>query len=157
MPAAAPPSFKLARSQLLSEAFRDQRLKVGDQRLVADAIVPLVSQQGEANESPEGIDQGHDFGGQPRQVSDLRPDFEPPFCSGAMLVDPTTVPSIMTYSKSGSSQRALKTPARIRRRRLSPVPVDSETVRPVAHRHDLTQQLIVRSSELLRKMQKNGP
>lgn len=144
--------------------FADQRLKieVGDQRLVADAVAPLVSQQDEANGIPECVDEGHDLGGQPRQVGHLRPDFDPPFAPVPCWWTPTSVQSIMTYSKSGSSQRALKTSARIRRRRLSPVPVDSERVRPVAHRHDLTQQLIVWLAAasppgLFRKTHKNGP
>lgn len=61
--------------------------------------------------------------------SDVQPILSPPFAPVPCWWTPTSVPSIITYSKSGSSQRALKTRARIRRRRLSPVPADSETAR----------------------------
>jgi len=57
----------LARSQLLSKAFTDERRKIetGDQRLDTDAVVTLSGQKDEANEIAEGVDQGHDFGVRP--------------------------------------------------------------------------------------------
>lgn len=68
----------------------DQRRKIetGDQRFDADAIVTLAGQQYEANEMAEGVDQSHDFRGSGRHASGLWPDFESPFCAGAMLVGP---------------------------------------------------------------------
>src|SRR3984893_14488814 len=89
----------------------DQRLKIeaGDQRLDADAVVTLARQQHEANEIAEGVDQGHDFGGQatPRAAYGLI--LSPPFAPVPCWWTRTSVPSMRTYSKSASSQRALKT------------------------------------------------
>jgi hypothetical protein len=67
---------------------RRQRLEIeaGDQRLDTNAVVTLAGQEDKANEIAEGINQSHDFGGE--TAGGLRPDFESPFCAGAMLVDP---------------------------------------------------------------------
>jgi hypothetical protein len=48
----------------------------------------LAGQKEEANEIAEGVDQDHDFGGQAAPRTALWPDFESPFCAGAMLADP---------------------------------------------------------------------
>src|SRR4029450_10794554 len=89
----------------------DERLKIetGDQRLDADAVVALAGQQHEANEVTEGVDQGHDFGGQTATRAAYGLILSPPFAPVPCWWTRTSVPSIRTYSKSGSSQRALKT------------------------------------------------
>jgi hypothetical protein len=108
--AAAPRSLRLARSQLLSKAFTDERRKIetGDQRLDTDAVVTLSGQKDEANEIAEGVDQGHDFGGQAATRTTYGLILIPPFAPVPCWWTRTSVPSMRTYSKSGSSQRALK-------------------------------------------------
>src|ERR1700737_712949 len=88
----------------------DERLKIeiGDQRLDTDAVVTLARQKEEANEIAEGIDQGHDFGGQAATRAADGLILSPPLAPVPCWWTRTSVPSMRTYSKSGSSQRALK-------------------------------------------------
>src|SRR5947208_8072612 len=112
MTAAAPRSFRLARSQLLSKALSPMsasKIETGDQRLDTDAVVTLAGQKDEANEIAEGVDQGHDFGSQAATRAAYGLILSPPFAPVPCWWTRTSVPSIRTYSKSGSSQRALKT------------------------------------------------
>ena len=89
----------------------DERLKIeaGDQRLNTDAVVTLAGQKDEANEIAEGVDQGHDFGGQAATRAAYGLILSPPFAPVPCWWTRTSVPSMRTYSKSGSSQSALKT------------------------------------------------
>ena len=80
----------------------------GDQRFDADAIVPLTRQQDEARQIAERIDKRDDFG---RQTAARSPDcliLSPPLAPAPCWWTRTIVPSIMAYSKSGSSDNALK-------------------------------------------------
>src|ERR671932_334408 len=92
-----------------------------DQRLHADAVVPLAGQQDEAHQVAERIDQGDDLG---RQAAARAADgliSSPPFAPLAFWCAGTMAPSIRAYSKSGSSdarsKRRSKTPARTQRRK----------------------------------------
>jgi len=58
---------------------------VRDQGFGRHAVVALARQKNEAHEIAERIDQSDDLG---RQAAARSPDFESPFCAGAMLVDP---------------------------------------------------------------------
>ena len=88
----------------------DQRLKIEilDQRPDTDAVVALAGQKHEANEIAEGVDQGHDFGGQAATRAAYGLILSPPFAPVPCWWTRTSVPSMRTYSKSGSSQSALK-------------------------------------------------
>src|SRR5207344_865163 len=79
-----------------------------DQRPDTDAIVALAGQKHEANEIAEGVDQGHDFGGQAATRAAYGLILSPPFAPVPCWWTRTSVPSMRTYSKSGSSQSALK-------------------------------------------------
>ena len=101
---AAPSS--LARSQSLSNALSPMRARidVGDQRLDTDAVVTLAGQKHEANQIAERVDQGHDLG---RQAAARAADgliLSPPFAPVPCWWTRTSVPSMRTYSKSGSSE-----------------------------------------------------
>src|SRR5258706_3011358 len=88
----------------------DQGLKIetGDQELDTDAVVTLAGQQQEANEIPECVHQGHDLGGQAAARAAYSLILSPPFAPVPCWWTRTIVPSMRTYSKSGSSQSALK-------------------------------------------------
>src|SRR4051812_1797872 len=76
-----------------------------DQRLHADAVVALTGQQDEAHQSAEGVDQGDNLGGQPAARAANGLILSPPLAPLAFWWAVTMVPSIMAYSKSGSSDR----------------------------------------------------
>jgi hypothetical protein len=88
----------------------DQRLKIeaGDQRLDTDAVVTLAGQEDKANEIAEGIDQSHDLGSETASRAAYGLILSPPFAPVPCWWTRTSVPSMRTYSKSGSSLRALK-------------------------------------------------
>src|SRR5690349_19873994 len=92
-----------------------------DQRLHADAVVPLAGQQDEAHQVAERVDQGDDLGGQPAPGAADGLVFGPPLAPLAFWCTETMVPSIRAYSKSGSSdtrpKRRSKTPALTQRRK----------------------------------------
>ena len=81
---------------------------VGDQRRDADAVVTLTRQQDEARQSAERIDQRHDLGRQPAARSADGLILSPPLAPAPCWWTRTIVPSIITYSKSGSSDKELK-------------------------------------------------
>src|SRR5581483_5958726 len=85
------------------------KIEISDQGLDADAVVTLAGQQDEPNEIAEGVDQGHDFGRQAATRAAYGLILSPPFAPVPCWWTRTSVPSIRTYSKSGSSQSALKT------------------------------------------------
>src|SRR6266852_5524027 len=82
---------------------------VGDQGLDTDAVVTLARQQQEANEIPECVHQGHDLGSQAAARAAYGLSLSPPFAPVPCWWTRTSVPSMRTYSKSGSSRSALKT------------------------------------------------
>src|SRR5262245_42765835 len=84
-------------------------IQTGDQRLDTDAVVTLTGHKHEANEIAERVDQGHDFGGQAAAGAADGLILSPPFAPVPCWWTRTSVPSMRTYSKSGSSQRTLKT------------------------------------------------
>jgi hypothetical protein len=71
--------------------------------------VTLTGQEDEANEISEGIDQSHDLSGETATRAAYGLILSPPFAPVPCWWTRTSVPSMRTYSKSGSSQRALKT------------------------------------------------
>src|SRR5919206_1829035 len=91
-----------------------------DQRLHADAVVPLAGQQDETHQVTERIDQSDDLGGQPAARAADGLILSPPFAPLAFWCAETMVPSIRAYSKSGSSDirsnSRSKTPPRTQRR-----------------------------------------
>src|ERR1700716_2632683 len=99
-----------AQPVVIESPVANQRLKIEacDQRLDTDTVVTLAGQKDEANEMAEGIDQGHDFGGQAATRAADGLILSPPFAPVPCWWTRTSVPSMRTYSKSGSSQRALK-------------------------------------------------
>ena len=107
----APRSFRLAQPVVVEGFVAEERLKseTGDQRLDTDTVVTLAGQKDEANEIAEGVDQGHDFGGQAATRAAYGLILSPPFAPVPCWWTRTSVLSMRTYSKSGSSQRALKT------------------------------------------------
>src|SRR6516164_5694671 len=100
-----------AQPVIVESLVADQRRKIetGDQRFDADAVVTLAGQQHEANEIAEGVDQGHDFSCQAATRAAYGLILSPPFAPVPCWWTRTSVPSTRTYSKSGSSRRALKT------------------------------------------------
>src|ERR1700736_5836893 len=85
------------------------KIETGDQGLDTDAVVTLARQQQEANEIPECVHQGHDLGSQAAARAAYGLILRPPFAPVPCWWTRTRVPSMRTYSKSGSSQSALKT------------------------------------------------
>lgn len=82
--------MRRAQPVVVERLVADQGLKIeaGDQGLDADAVVTLAGQQDEANEIAEDVDQGHDLGSQAAMRATYGLILSPPFCAGAMLVDP---------------------------------------------------------------------
>src|SRR5580692_8674028 len=87
-----------------------QRVEVDilDQGLDADTVMTLARHQDEAHQVTQRIDQRHDFGCQtaarPADGLILSPPFAPAPCWWTRMI----VPSIITYSKSGSPDNASK-------------------------------------------------
>src|SRR4028119_1215639 len=80
-----------------------------DQRLHADAVVALAGQQKEAHQGAESVDEGEDLGGQAAARAADGLIAGPPLAPLAFWWAVTMVPSIRAYSKSGSSDRHVKT------------------------------------------------
>ena len=106
-----PPLVKRSRSQPASNALSPMSARQAMPAIRdvdTGAVVTLARQKDEAHQIAERVDQRHDLGGQSATRLAYGLIFESPFCAGAMLVDPDEVASMRTYSKSGSSDRALK-------------------------------------------------
>src|ERR1700736_1964599 len=111
MTAVAPRSLRLAQPVVVEGFVADERRKIeaGDQRLNTDAVVTLTGQKDEANEIAASVDQGHNFGSQAATPAAYGLILSAPFAPVPCWWTRTSVPSMRTYSKSGSSQSALKT------------------------------------------------
>ena len=127
--------FEIARNGLLSIGFgRNNRLRatlvqvqakgivvesfVGQQsveietlqdRLGTDAVMALAGQQGKANQISQSIHQGQDLGGQAASRTADGLILSPPFAPVPCWWTRTMVASRIPYSKSGSSDKLLKT------------------------------------------------
>ncbi len=80
-----------------------------DDRLDADAIVPLAGHEDEANQIAERVNQRQDLGRQTAARSADGLILSPPLAPVPCWWTRTMVPSIIAYSKSGSSDKLLKT------------------------------------------------
>ena len=79
-----------------------------DQRIDAYAVVTLAGHQNEAGQIAECIDQRQDFGRQSSARPADRLILSPPFAPAPCWWTRTIVPSIITYSKSGSPDKVVK-------------------------------------------------
>jgi hypothetical protein len=81
----------------------------------------LTGQKNEAHEITQCIDQRHDFGRQPAARTADGLILGPPFAPVPFWWTRTIVPSIITYSKSGSPDKLVKiwskTPFKLHRRK----------------------------------------
>jgi len=80
----------------------------GDQRRDADAVVALAGQEDEAGQVAEGVDQGDDLGRQAAARAAYGLILSPPFAPVPCWWTRTMVPSMIAYSKSGSSDNFWK-------------------------------------------------
>ena len=107
----APPAVEFGAQPIVVEGLAGEQGAdddAGDQRFDADAVVSLTRQQDEARQIAERIDKRDDFA---RQTTAGSPDcliLSPPLAPAPCWWTRTIVPSIMAYSKSGSSDNALK-------------------------------------------------
>ncbi len=92
---------------LVSE--QSTEVEVLQDRLGANAVVALAGQQGKADQVSQRIDHGQDLGGQPTSGTADGLILSPPFAPVPCWWTRTIVPSMITYSKSGSPDRLLKT------------------------------------------------
>lgn len=96
-------------------------LDPGDQRRNTNTVVALAGQQRKAHEVSQRIDESHDLGRQAAARFPYGLIESPPFAPAPCWWTRTMVPSIIAYSKSGSSERdwktRSKTPFRAHRRK----------------------------------------
>jgi hypothetical protein len=78
-----------------------------DERLSADAVVPLAGKKNEADEVAQGVDERDDLGRQAATRFADRLILSPPFAPVACRWTLTIVPSMRAYSKSGSFESRL--------------------------------------------------
>ena len=81
------------------------KMETVDDRLDADAIVPLAGHEDEADQIAERVDQRQDFGRQTAARSADGLILSPPLAPVPCWWTRTMVPSIITYSKSGSPDK----------------------------------------------------
>ena len=109
--AAAPPPIQFGPQPIGVKGFISEEgfeFDPFDQGLNANGIVPLTRQKDDAAQVAKSIHKCHDFRGQasPRAANSLI--LSPPFAPVPCWWTRTIVPSTITYSKSGSPDKALK-------------------------------------------------